>query len=192
MKRNISILLLISCLLLLSNVSHAQTSLKDYLGVISDMPKLFQSLIDNANKLAITVDKIKYKKFSADLEYDITELKGNKLNLLNSLKQEQIDKENLKIEISIFKDGILKLKRDLSNYKDLTKGLSIDGFDAIMLSDRLNADFTKKEQLLNDILRNSKKTNPDFITIKENLEKSIDLLNSTIEKIHEFIAILNK
>lgn len=199
MKKHYLKLIFICSLFLMSNSAFAQGKDYDFTKAIGEMTDFFEKLITKANSLGATLDKTKFYSLSADMLYNLHEVKQSKINLLTAISKVSINKDDIQKKVQKLKSRIEDLQNTLEYNRDLIRGLNIDGFDAIKLSASLNSDLTQKGLIIGDMLRDIDELSLDPVIYKknkdkliENLKKGIALLDSSIEKLDKFNASLRK
>ncbi|SDP60850.1 hypothetical protein SAMN05428975_2054 [Mucilaginibacter sp. OK268] len=191
---------LLCCLLFCIHTAIAQTTpppstgFDKFMSAITNMPKLFQKLIDNVNSLAMSQNKEKFYAFDTEMINKLNALKSQKQVLAAKLKPNKVIKRaDVKVQIDSLQVAVNNLKKTIDPYKSLLDGLNIEGFNTTELRDNLNDDFIQKNQLLDNIVDTHDTKNEVYVAkTSTELANATKLLKSSIAKLKKFDSQLRK
>ena len=193
--------MLLCCLLFCIHIAMAQKQqaqtpsvFDKFMSAITNMPALFQKLVDNVNKLAISQNKKKFYTFDTKMINQLNALKSQKRILAGKLEPgTAVNKEAVKQQIIHLQVAVNNLESTISEYSNLLDGLHINGFNTTALRDGLAINFIQKGQFLNKIIDEHDKKNEIYAAkVSAELAKGISLLDSSAVKLQKFDSELRK
>jgi hypothetical protein len=170
-------------LFIISNGLLAQNEYKNWLSVLADVPKVFESWITGTEKIASAQDRDNFIDISKDIYRSLDRVIIAKRGIIRTI--ETSSNANYQNAIQDCIDRVQYLQASLDKSEDLCKKI---GLDAINFSSTLSFSFAKKEFMLSQIIDNPDKKAKAL----ENLNKGVTLLEEAKTKIDEFIVKLEK
>lgn len=169
---------------------NAQKDFEKYVNVLSTIPSLFLSWLENIDKIAQHQDKQKFLDLSKELLADLGKLRNNKEQLLLGLESDELYDYSYNQKINALKTEVKKIRLTLEDSENLARRMT--GTTTIIALSDLENDIDIKEFLLQGIYGSSPKRTELKNVLVTNIKRSIAILDGSVNDLSGLIKELEQ